>query len=315
MWEAEPHHSVCHPVSLNSCSCLLTVILICTQRGAGLQAVFILPPQSQAHGRLHTSYFSSANPRTFAFDFQIVLMSSCFLPPPSLPFSTAAPKPRSAELLRVPEKETSRQQNHITQAEVQTPDWTFKNTGPKPCVKRYWDHVGEAMLVLLCFCETGTQLSETRPTSLNSEFKIINWWTWHERGPPRTIKSNPPLKLCKIYTSPGLHRNKYLHLICYYPWLKVVHLLSSLTPNELLRAQFLSIGQSDKTCDWSTHFLVTGEALHHFFFFWSFFFLCISTKNLMVSVTERQAYFWLELNASKTDLEMYMGDLYTYSEK
>lgn len=35
----------------------------------------------------------------------------------------------------------------------------------------------------------------------------------------------------------------------------------------------------------------------------------------MVSVTESQAYFWLELNASKTDLEMYMGDLYTYSEK
>lgn len=86
MWEAEPHHSVCHPVSLNSCSCLLTVILICTQRGAGLQAVFILPPQSQAHGRLHTSYFSSANPRTFAFDFHIVLMSSCFLPPSLPPF-------------------------------------------------------------------------------------------------------------------------------------------------------------------------------------------------------------------------------------
>lgn len=79
MWEAEPHHSVCHPVSLNSCSCLLTVILICTQHGAGLEAVFVLPPQSRAHGRLRTSYFSTKKPRTFAFDYQIVLMSSCLL--------------------------------------------------------------------------------------------------------------------------------------------------------------------------------------------------------------------------------------------
>lgn len=79
MWEAEPHRSVCHPVSLNSCSCLLTVILICTQHGAGLEAVFVLPPQSQAHGRLRTSYLSSKKPpSTFASDFQIVLMSSCF---------------------------------------------------------------------------------------------------------------------------------------------------------------------------------------------------------------------------------------------
>lgn len=116
VWAAEPHHSASHPVFLDRFSSLLTVILICTQHGAGLEAVFVLPPQSQARGRRRTGYFSSKNPRTFAFDFQIVLMFSCFFPL----FSTATSNPGTAEPLYAPENEKSRQQNHITQAEVQT---------------------------------------------------------------------------------------------------------------------------------------------------------------------------------------------------
>lgn len=134
MWEAEPHHSVCHPVSLNSGSCLLTVILICTQRGARLGAVFVSPPQSPARGRLRTSDFSARSPRNICFWFSnsadvsllffllLLHLLLSFFPP-----SPATPNPGTVELLGVPKKEKSGQQNHITQAEAQTPDRTLKH--------------------------------------------------------------------------------------------------------------------------------------------------------------------------------------------
>lgn len=237
MWEAEPHHTVCHPVSLNSCSCLLTVILICTQHGARLEAVFVLPPQSQAHGRLRTSYFSSEKPRTFAFDFQIVLMSSClfFL---SLSFQQCYTKPQDHwTFLHPKEREERAAKPHNPSRganswlDVQTQRLALWSVTQIISVK--------VMLVMLCFRETGTRLSETGTPALSPELSIITQWTWHTRGPQRTANSKPTAEF------PGLHRRlrstyKYLHHICDYCWLKAVHLLSSLTFNELLRVWFLS---------------------------------------------------------------------------
>lgn len=47
----------------------------------------------------------------------------------------------------------------------------------------------KVMLVILCFCETGTQLSESGTPSLSLELEVISQWTWHVRGPQRTINS------------------------------------------------------------------------------------------------------------------------------
>lgn len=198
MWEAEPHHSVCHPVSLNSCSCLLTVILICTQHGASLEAVFILPPQSQTHRRLRTSYFSSKNPRTFAFDFQIVLMSSCFFPPSFQPCYT---KPQECWTFRCPkEREEQAVKPHNPSRgvnswqDVQTQGLALWSITQIILVKVIWYNY-----VLLCFCETGTQLSETGTPSLSLELEIINQRTWHVRRTQRTVNSKPTCLRFKVW--------------------------------------------------------------------------------------------------------------------
>jgi len=121
-------------------------------------------------------------PRTFAFDFQIVLMSSCIF---LFFFSFATPNLRSAELLCISQKEKRRQQNHITQAEVQNPDWT-PNMGTWLSEALLW-----SSLERWCWmCGTGTQLSETGTPSPSLKAETINHRTWHARGLQRTIKSN-----------------------------------------------------------------------------------------------------------------------------
>ncbi|KAF3848031.1 hypothetical protein F7725_021059 [Dissostichus mawsoni] len=70
----------------------------------------------------------------------------------------ATPNPGTVELFSVPKKEKSGQQNHITKAEVQTPDWTSRHGA-----RLY--HLGEGDVS----CETGTQLSETGTPSLSLE--------------------------------------------------------------------------------------------------------------------------------------------------
>lgn len=109
LWEAEAHHSACHPVSVNSRSFLLTVILICTQLDARLKAVFVLPTQSQVHGRRRSSYLSSKEPQNICFWFSncadvvfpFIPFQSCCIKPqkrwvsPRLAEEEQAPKPHS----------------------------------------------------------------------------------------------------------------------------------------------------------------------------------------------------------------------------
>lgn len=107
------------------------------------------------------------NPRTFAFDFQIVLMSPCFFLSCLLQRYT---KPQEHWTFLCPREREERAAKPHNQSRGANSDWLDVQTQGSALWSITLIISVKMMLVKLCFCETGSQLSKNCFPSLSLEF-------------------------------------------------------------------------------------------------------------------------------------------------